>query len=133
VGGRRSVAASVGLPRRPPVFIPRRRRPPPAGCNAIRLSPGFVSSFTCHLPAFSRLTCARPRAGVPCATNPDSSASAGAGDLARKLVTVDEVNGGGVYVLAPVNCWISLVLPIGAHGSDAQDTHANNLMYLDPV
>jgi len=48
-GGRRSVAASAGLPRRPPVFIPRRRRPPPA-VAWLRLPPLLLPAR--HLPTF---------------------------------------------------------------------------------
>jgi len=96
--GRRSVAASAGLPRRPPVFIPRRRRPPPA-VAWLRLPFYLPATYLPFPPA--HLRCARPRAGVPCATNPTLPPKPG--DLARKLVTVEEVNGGGEITCCPLS------------------------------
>jgi len=99
-GGRRSVAASAGLPRRPPVFIPRRRRPPPAVAWPWLRLPFYLPAT--HLPfPTAHLRCARPRAGVPCATNPPLPPKPG--DLARKLVTVEGVNGGGEITCCPLS------------------------------
>ena len=108
--GRRSVAASAGLPRRPPVFIPRRRRPPPA-VAWLRL-PFYLPATYLPFPT-AHLRCARPRAGVPCATNPPLPPKPVAwrgmetGNGRGKLMA------GGVYVPPPVNSWISLAILVG--------------------
>jgi len=113
--GRRSVAASAGLPRRPARFYTA------DGGGLPLLSPGFVSPLFFYLPAtylpfpgsphLRDTACRRalrhqPRS-PPLPPKPVAWRGMETGNGRGKLMA------GGVYVPPPVNSWISLAIPVG--------------------